>query len=137
MSDAEKAALTALFAVIVYVAGQFVHKFFLEPIQEQRRLIGEVAFVIVFYANIDRELSTPEERAEAKKVIRKLASQFRATLWTIPLYRLFAFLRFVPKRDAVMKASSGLIGFSNSLGQVHSVDSREAIAKALNLDVRT
>ena len=47
-----QAVTTAFFAVVVFVAGQFVVKFVIEPVHEQSKVIGEIAYALVFYANI-------------------------------------------------------------------------------------
>jgi hypothetical protein len=135
-----EAALTAFFAVLVYVIGQFVQNFILAPVQEQHRLIGEVAFTITYYHNVKPSLQTTEDKelAEAKDAIRKLASQLRATAWTIPLYWLFAPLRLIPKRKAIMQASKSMIGYSNSLRYDDiKAQHEEEIIKALKIDWRT
>jgi hypothetical protein len=55
VSDLEKILLTSastiVGGVIVLVAGQILGKFFLEPIQEQARLIGEIANTLILYGN--------------------------------------------------------------------------------------
>jgi len=38
--------------VAIFVLGQVLLRFFLEPIQEQRRIIGEIASALVYLANI-------------------------------------------------------------------------------------
>jgi hypothetical protein len=125
--------VAALLAVIAYVLQNAVFA----PIQEQRRLIGEAAFAGVFYANIGVPL-TPEDalkKDEASEQIRKLASQLRSTLVTIPKYELWEGVGLVCKRDAIMKASTGLIGFSNSFGDNHSKEVHlKTIREALNID---
>ena len=54
MSELFKILLTSFLTVfsgtVVFVAGQNVSRFFIEPIHEQRRLIGEIAYVLIFYA---------------------------------------------------------------------------------------
>lgn len=130
MSDA---AQTALFAVLVYVIGQTVQKIFLEPYQEQRRLIGETAYTLVYYANIS-DMALPDEQSEARKAIRKLAAQLRATAWTIPFYPVWAFVRLVPSRKAISEASAGLISISNSVGHGSTREQRDAVSDALKID---
>ena len=46
------AVVTALLAVLVLVVTHSFLKLVLEPIQEQRTLIGEVAHALVFYRNV-------------------------------------------------------------------------------------
>ena len=52
MSEPFKIALTALVGVIVFVLGQLAVKFLIEPIYEQKKLIGEIAGTIIFYSNV-------------------------------------------------------------------------------------
>jgi hypothetical protein len=53
MSGWDGALATALIAVVVFVAGQILQRFVLEPIQEQRRLMGKIAHALLFYAKRD------------------------------------------------------------------------------------
>lgn len=46
------AAVAAVLAVFVFVLTQSFLKLVLEPVQEQRRLIGEVAHALLYYANV-------------------------------------------------------------------------------------
>src|SRR5688500_11232023 len=52
MSELLKIALTAVGGVTVFVIGQLVAKFLIEPIHEQKKLIGEIAGTIIFYSNV-------------------------------------------------------------------------------------
>lgn len=133
MGDVEKAAVTALFAILVLMIGQILQKWIMEPLQEQRKLIGEIAFALVFYANFS-EVKPKEELETAQREIRSLASKFRATLWTIPFYGLFALFKIVPKRKDVLSASSGLIGMSNSLRERGRMEHLNQISHALGID---
>src|SRR5258707_6752233 len=117
MTTIVTAALTAFFAVLVFVVGQLLQRFFLEPIQEQRKTIGEIAFCLLFYANVmdmgareNQRLVKIEEPIESVKTLRGLASRLRATLWTVPFYKSFARLRIVPDEKSIMSASTGLVG---------------------------
>src|SRR5688572_8306196 len=44
-------SLTILGGIIVFVAGQVVTKFIIEPLYEQSKLIGEIANSLTYYAN--------------------------------------------------------------------------------------
>ena len=45
-------SLTVMGGVIVLVVGQIVVKFLLEPFQNHRKLIGEIANSLILYANV-------------------------------------------------------------------------------------
>ena len=52
MSEVLKIALTAAGGVTVFVLGQVLVKFLIDPIHEQKKLIGEIAATIIFYSNV-------------------------------------------------------------------------------------
>ena len=99
---------------VVLIVGQIVQGFYLEPLQEQRRIIGEIAYALIYDANVVRELFAEERVKEAVARRRRLASSLRATVRAIPSYEFFARLGWVPPADAVIRASTHLIGWSNS-----------------------
>jgi len=132
--EVRTAAITVVLGFVVFVLGQIAQKFFIEPIQEQKRIIGEIASAVLYYGNVS-SMARPEIQLEAYASLRKLAGQLRATLWSIPCYRLFEFLRMVEKRENVLTASAQLVGWANS---VHTKDGgaplrTSAIVKALRL----
>lgn len=140
MSSLVTASLTALFAVLVFVAGQFLQRFFLEPIQEQRKIIGEIAFSLLFHANVmdmsareNKGLVRLEEPVEIVRSLRGLASRLRATLWTIPCYKLFSKLGIVPDEESVMVSTQSLVGWSNSIHHGDPSEHRKIVAEKLGL----
>jgi hypothetical protein len=73
------AAVTVITGVIVYVAGQIVSKFLIEPYQEYRKVVGEIVFALVFYASVSG--GTKEERQdEAWRAFRQNAARLRASV---------------------------------------------------------
>lgn len=126
----------AVLALIVFVITQSILKFVIEPIQEQRKLIGEIANAFVAYADVPVDLSPKEfydekaegmaaqrERvAETRQELRKLSGRLRATLWAIPFYKLLSRVKLIPKVADIDKASDGLIGWSNTLVRTDADD---------------
>jgi hypothetical protein len=51
MSQTLQAALTVLGGVFVFVVGQVIVKFFIEPFQERAKLLGEIAGSLIYYTN--------------------------------------------------------------------------------------
>ena len=100
MSEGLKIALTAVFGVAVFTAGQIIQKWFIEPIQEQRKLKGQVVQTIAFYSQIDR-VHYPQLVTELKKRAKQLSSDLQASTAVVPFYNLLAFLRIVIKQNAV------------------------------------
>lgn len=113
--DVRTAAVIVLLGFIVFVLGQVAQRFFIEPVQEQRKVIGEIAYAVVYYANVSARLSTEERKQETMQTLRRLSAQLRSTLWTIRPYPVFESLGWAEQRDNILTASTGLIGWSNSV----------------------
>lgn len=136
-------SLAVVSGVAVFVLGQALLRFVLEPIQRQREVIGEIAGVLVMYANVRdawRHKTQEEVRLaqhtppdEAHRHLRQLASDLRATLYTVPGYSIWRVLRVVPHQDDVLRASSGLIGWSNCVHNGDPDPHIDAIAESLRL----
>jgi hypothetical protein len=64
MSEGLKIALTALAGIIVFIIGQIIVKSIIEPIQEQRRTIGDIAHALKYYKNYQSQITTLERIQE-------------------------------------------------------------------------
>ncbi len=133
MSDALKIALTALAGIVVFVIGQIIVKSLIEPIQEQRKIIGEIAHALKYYKNYDSNVTTHERIQEGMFKFRSLASDLDRSLVTIPFYRLLSVLNLVPKRNRVVAAGMQLIGIANSLGFGDFTGMRNKITRELRI----
>jgi hypothetical protein len=132
---------TVLAGVLVFVVGQAIQRFLLEPIQEQRRVIGDIASAILLYGNIGplppdvppESLALAATPAEATIALRTLAARLRATIWTIPLYGAWSGARVVHSRATILDASQQLVGWSNSLHSGQPGIPRGNVARLLGL----
>jgi len=115
MSEGFKIALTAVAGIAVFIAGQIIMKWFIEPIQEQRKLRGKIIYGLAYYANVYAEIFPRETVIEASTRLRDLASQLQANASVIPFYGLLSLLHMVPKSDVIMRVSAHLIDLSNHL----------------------
>ena len=75
-------ALTIVGGVLVLVAGQIAIKFFVEPVQEFRKFLGEIQDALIFYANLppyeESNDQTKKTILEAKDLFRQQASSLIA-----------------------------------------------------------
>ena len=115
MTGWEGTIVTAVLAVLVFMAGQVLQRFVLEPIQQQKRLIGEVAHALLFYANRGPVGFSREELDETRDHLRGLAGQVRACIFYIPFYGSLARLGFVPTKEDALEAATHLVGWSNGM----------------------
>jgi hypothetical protein len=144
MNGWDGALITALLAVLAFVAGQALLRFVVESIQEQRRLIGEVSHALLFYAKVYhlKILKQPDEQRraeldEARTTLRGLAARLQASLWTVPAYDTLARMGWVRKKEDILTASRELAGWSESLygGRTSEVRDkrRRIISEALGI----
>jgi hypothetical protein len=115
---------TLLVGITIFVVGQVVARFFIEPMHEQRVCLRQIANAWVFYANrymnpepwdSDEPPERRESRAEAHKVFRQRASELVAKTYSIPLYGLWQHLPMFPTRADVDELWIDLLDLSDGV----------------------
>src|ERR1700690_459291 len=88
MFDLLKVVLGAITATTVFVLGQVAVKFFIEPIQEQRRTIGRIIDDLGYYANVylSADYAAEDTKRECRERLRRRSSELRAATQAIPWY---------------------------------------------------
>jgi hypothetical protein len=109
----QTAALTIIGGVLILVLGELAKKFFIEPIHEQAKLLGEIAASMTISGNVGAE-DGKEYTDKATLTFRTQSGHLRASTRTIRWYWLWSLLGFIPKRKKALAASSNLIGLANS-----------------------
>jgi hypothetical protein len=135
MSELLTAGITVALGFFVFVLGQFTQRLCIEPIQEQKRVIGEIAYLLDYYGNV-ASVAKAGLTEEASRELRKLAGELRSTLRTVLGYRFFESLRVVEKRDNVMTATTELKWVSLSMRMNDNAAVRRhmsAVVQALNI----
>lgn len=105
------ALVTIVGGAITLALGQMAVRGAVEPVLELKRLIGNIAFDLDFYANKLFAGSPAED--EWRTAFRKHACSLREKLILILWYRFFAWLLRLPPAYDVLKASYELTGHSN------------------------
>jgi hypothetical protein len=117
------AGLTILGGVVVFVFGQLIAKFVIEPMHELKRVFAEIRFALIYYAQaIHTPVPGDVKRSEdAAVALRRHAADLWAKVTSIPCYGCLAKLSFgfLPDFASCRRAVSQLIGLSNS---VHKED---------------
>ncbi len=127
MTDFEKIVVTALFTicggVLVYVSGQVLSKFFIEPLHDLRKAIGQVRFSLAFHGpTIHTPIGRSKESSdEARAALSRNSCELIASLHAIPLYGGVRFLTFraLPNERSMQDASVLLRGLST---HIHETD---------------
>jgi len=103
------AAFTILGGVLVYVVGEVLSKFFIEPIHDLKRVIGEVRFNLAYFSPI---LHTPTSRTrersdEASKELLKNSCDLFSKVNAIPFYELVSRIScgFLPSKRCAKEAA--------------------------------
>lgn len=151
MSELEKIVRTATFTifggVLVYVIGQLLSKFLIDPTHELKKVIGEVRFNLAFYApTIHTPIArTPERSDKAYEALLKSSCELFAKVNAIPFYGLVSCISFgfLPSKKHIRDAATQLRGLSTYMHEtgdkanshVEVIGNRIArIEKCLNLE---
>jgi len=117
---------TVVTGVSVLVLGRILQTFTLDPVNELRKVIGEVEFNLVYYANIYATLWTFEEAQKlpertrekivnAEHLFRELGARLSAARAAIVWYRLWEYTPWIPCEADVRKATGELTLLSNTM----------------------
>ncbi len=81
------ASVTVAGGVIIFVMGQLLGKFIIDPLHELKKVLGEIRFALLFHAPA---IMTPVgDRAgedEAAKILRRLSSELHSKVSAVPFY---------------------------------------------------
>jgi hypothetical protein len=114
---------TVLSGVLVYIIGQIINKFYIEPIQRQKETIGKISDALIYYSNLytspkisaTQEFDRPEKREKAHEDFRNLACELVSRTHQIPHYIYLSYLKIVPKEKIIIISRGNLIGLSNGM----------------------
>jgi hypothetical protein len=120
MSELEKIFLTSGLTIFgglsVYVVGQLLSRFIIDPVHELRKTIGEVRFNLAFHAaTIHTPIGRSKETSDkAHEALMKSSCELIAKLQAIPCYGSLssAFRQSLPPRKAIEDAAVQLRGLS-------------------------
>ncbi len=120
MSELEKNVWTAAFTifggVLVYVIGQLLSKFLIDPTHELKKVIGEVRLNLAFYAQTLHTpiARTPERSDKAHDALLRSSCELLAKVNTIPFYWFVARISFgfLPSKKHIRDAARQLRGLS-------------------------
>ncbi len=136
MTDIEKIILGAFGAITVYVIGQILSKFFIEPLHDLRKEIGDVRFNLAFHATtIHTPIGRTQERSDqAKNALMNNSCEMIAKLHAIPLFAVSRFVAFgvIPRRKSIEDAAILLRGLSTYFHE----EGEQAINSLDNIDKR-
>ena len=104
--------------VTIFVFGQLLLKFFIDPIHQLLAHIGEIAHLLVYHSDVffsRGDFNTPDQARNASQDFRKAGSELLAKNHVIHLHWLWSTLRILPKKKNIFYAHIELIGLSNGV----------------------
>lgn len=136
--------LTIVGGILVFVAGQVISRFFIDPIHEQKQIIGQVADALIYYSEVYQNPNdkTIERRLIVANKFRQLATLMESKTHVVAWYGLFTMLGAVRPQGSIEVASKELIRIAQSLQsgehfnpQDFVLDSVENIKEQLKLRI--
>lgn len=117
-----------LAGVIIYVLGEIVVKIVIDPVQELKRVVAEIAFKLIHYSHVyklaasddseaaggEKEIA-PEKLEQAADEYRRLASLLNAAYRLVPFYSLSRVVFFLPREADVLEARNALLEMSEEI----------------------
>jgi hypothetical protein len=103
---------------ILLLASQFVAEGVIKPDVEYRKVLADISYTLIYYANII--VSAPagskrEEQAEISDRLRQLSARLRSAITALPFQELMRLLQLVPPQQRIQDAAARLIRISNLL----------------------
>jgi len=139
MTELEKIFLTSAVTIFgglfVYVAGQLLSKFLIEPTHELKKTIGEVRFNLSFYEPIIHTpiSRNPERSQKAYEALTKCSCDLLERVNAIPFYTKLSSLSrgFLPPKQSIVESAVQLRGLSTYVHETgpKANDSLDTIAK--------
>ena len=121
MTDIERIVWGALGGLAIYVIGQLLSKFAIEPIYELRKSMGEVRFNLAFHGpTIHTPIGRSKESSDAARdALLRNSSDLFAKLHAVPFYAVMRlpFSCVLPGRKSVEHAAVLLRGLSTYVHQ--------------------
>jgi hypothetical protein len=132
MIDILGPAVTIAGGLVVFGATQLAQRFWLDPATELLKALGRASYATVYYANVYASPGRVREgfALEARKELRKSASEIRADLRGVHSYWAFRLMLQLPPREDVNAIAGYLIALSNASTED---DTREAWKEANEL----
>jgi|SRR5690242_17289799 len=134
--------LIGVFALLVI--SQLASEGIIKPYVEYRKVLGEISYTLIYYANLI--ISAPahskrDEQAEISERLRQISARLRAAITALPFHELMRLFRLVPPQERIQDAANRLIRISNLLLETEQKRHDEirqdmaAIGELLQIDV--
>ncbi|MBI3897582.1 MAG: hypothetical protein HY308_04705 [Gammaproteobacteria bacterium] len=110
--------LTVVTGFATFAFGQIAVKLLIDPVQEFKRVVADIAHGLIEYANVfgNPDVADQETERKVSTELRKYSSRLNAQMYLVPAYGFMSKIFGLPKKKNVVKAAAQLIGLSNGFG---------------------
>ena len=138
------ALLTLICVGALFLVSQFVAEGVIKPYVEYRKVLADVSYTLIYYANLIVSIpahSKRDEQAEISEKLRQLSARLRSAITALPFHELMRMLRLIPSQERIQDAAARLIRMSNLLLETEQKRHDEirqdmaAIGELLQIDV--
>lgn len=134
---------TVISGVVVFVLGQIIQNYILEPIKVYNGIIGKIDNRLKYYANaianpglsLAGGLPINNMYDESRVVLRELSCELESSYKQIPFRSLFVRHRVIKDSKSISDAARLLIRVSNQTGVNDSNEDVEEIRKLLSISL--
>ena len=116
----------------------------IKPYIEYRKVLSEISYTLIYYANII--ISAPahskrDEQAEISERLRQLSARLRSAITALPFRELMRLFQLIPPQERIQDAANRLVRMSNLLLETEQKRHDEirqdmaAIGELLRIDV--
>jgi hypothetical protein len=101
------ATLTALFGIVVFIVGQFVAKFMIEPAAQVRKAMADISSTVLFR---QRQITNASKDIDVSEDLRRVAAQLLASVSMVVAYDKVRRVRVwqLPSKADALEASRQL-----------------------------
>jgi hypothetical protein len=114
---------TVISGTLVFVLGQILQRFLLEPIKEYKKTVGKIDNKLKFYSNVLTNPIFSKDRkmiVEITDIMRTLSCEIESAYKQIPLTSWLSKLKIVERKKDIAKVAQDLIFLSNAGGRDES-----------------
>jgi hypothetical protein len=106
--------LTIISGVVVYVLGQIILNFVLEPIKAFNKERGDASFLMLSLRAKIANASNADPKIQSD--IKEVAAALISTMAQIPCYSLMRYIFSLPSKQHVFEGSREIVGISHGIG---------------------
>ena len=112
------AFLTLVVVGALFLISQFVAEGIIKPYVEYRKVLADISYTLIYYANLiiaAPASSKRDEQAEISERLRQLSARLRSAITALPFHELMRLLQLIPPQERIHDAALRLIRISNLL----------------------